>query len=425
MDHVLPGQIVQLGDGYREYLVREQAEAERTFTDVVDAVRDSRPRQFLALLSLDGERITHLALATRTGRVATGKVRIRYESIRQLSPVELDGLREAIAPSLRRHFASALDSDGWLPQQTWNACLGVLRRDLRNERAVSELEGQISGRPLAMTPRRLQVLTEERDALGLALEIFDPRSRITVPSVSAAAGPDAPFVTAMQNGDLPEDVGIAHDTAVFDGWLPQGVPAVGAMSFESRGHVLTVANVNRTPIEHVLGVDLLYFHAEYRSFVFVQYKRMTRDDQNHPYYRPTGTTYEREYERMLGWDARTKVRRQPAGLSEYRLGNDAFFFKVYHNPVGGPPPSGLLRGMYFPLSYWKSLVESPRIRGPRGGARITYENAERHLTNTQFADLVGNGWLGSSAQDEKMLANVVNQALGARHSITLAIAQSA
>ncbi len=74
---------------------------------------------------------------------------------------------------------------------------------------------------------------------------------------------------------------------------------------------------------------------------------------------------------------------------------------------------------------WTSLVASPEARGPRGGVRIAYENAGRYLTNTQFADLVGSGWVGSFPQDEKMLTDVIAQSLEASHSITLAIAQAA
>ena len=209
-----------------------------------------------------------------------------------------------------------------------------------------------------------------------------------------------------------------------DGSLGEYQP-LGATTFQRRGHALTVANVNRTPIERVLGVDLLYFQEEYHSFIFVQYKRMTRDKNNRVYYRPSGVSYEREYERMKKWDMRTRPHTKSPDLSSYRLGGDAFFFKIYANPIGVPAQDGLLRGMYFPLSYWTSLAASPEVRGPKGGVRITYDNAGRYFTNTQFADLVGSGWVGSSPQDEKMLANVIAQALGARHSVTLAVAQRA
>ena len=421
----MPGQILRFTDGFRDFLVRERVEDQRAFTDVVDATQGSRPRRYIALLSIDGDRVTHAALATRGSRVATGKVRIRYNSIRELTPVALSAIAGAIPPSVRRHFTGNLDLDGWLPEQTWKAALDIVRQDTGNDRVTRDLERLLSTTPPAITPRQLQVLTEERDALGIALQIFDPSLSTVVPSVNSISTAEAPFLVAMQNASMPEDLGIAHDTSVFDGWLPKGVPAVGATTFERHGHELTVANVNRTPVEHVLGVDLIYFHAEYRSFIFVQYKRMARDDENQPYYRPSGKSFRRQYEQTMKWDLWMRAHPTSPGLPSYRLGSDTFFFEIYPNPMAVPAPHGLLRGMYFPLSYWTSLIGSPEVRGPRGGVRITYQNARRYLTNTQFADLVGSGWVGSPPQGEAILANVIAQALRARRSVTLAIAQQA
>ena len=203
------------------------------------------------------------------------------------------------------------------------------------------------------------------------------------------------------------------------------LPVVGATTFERGDKALTVANVNRTRIENVLGVDLLYFQEEYRAFVFVQYKRMVRDDTKPASYRPVGASYKSEYERMLQWDRRTRATPTPSDLRSYRLGSDAFFFKLYANPIGAPTSDRLLRGMYFALSYWTSLIASPEVRGPRGGVQITYDNTGRYLTNTDFVGRVGGGWIGSSQQSEKMINDVVAQALDARHSVTLATSQRA
>lgn len=421
----MPGQLLRLFDDYRSYLVRERVETERTFTDVVDTTRGSRPRRFIALLSFDEDLVTYAALATRSGRVATGQIRTRYDSVRELTPIDLSTIMSRIPAKLRRHFMESLNRDGWLPEQTWKAVLEVVGSDPENARTLQGLESQLANTPLAIAPRQLQVLREERDALGLALQVFDPQLRSVVPSLNSINTPDVPFILAMQNADLPEDLGIAHDARTFDGWLPKGEPAVGTTTFERRGHTLTVTNVNRTAIEHVLGVDLLYFQEEYHSFVFVQYKRMKRDKRGRAYYRPAGKSYHREYQRMRDWNLRVRSHDECGDFSSYRLGSDAFFFKVYANPRGVPAQDGLLRGMYFPLGYWTSLVASPEVQGPRGGVRITYENAGRYLTNTQFADLVGSGWVGSLPQNEQLINDVVAQALGARHSVTVAVARGA
>ena len=126
---------------------------------------------------------------------------------------------------------------------------------------------------------------------------------------------------------------------------------------------------------------------------------------------------------MLKWDGRTRATPTPFDMISYRLGSDAFFFKLYANPIGAPTSDRLLPGMYFPLSYWTSLMDSPEVRGPRGGVRITYDNAGRYLTNTDFIGLVGDAWVGTSLQSEKKINAVIEQAVDAGHSVTLAASQ--
>lgn len=418
----MPGQLLWLADDHRGDLVREKVERERTFTQVVDTTSRPRPQRFLALLSFDEDRVGHAALATRRSRVATGQVLIRYDSIRDLRPISLSAIESRLPPRLRRYFTTNVSLDGWLPDETWLAVLDIVSSDAENEAVLRDLQHQLAGVGPSIPPRQLQVLTEERDAVGLALQAFAPRLRSALPSVSSITTPDTPFLLAMRNSSWPEDRGVEHDSSRFDGWIPGGTPLAGATTFHSGGRTLTVTNVNRTPIEHVFGVDLLYFHENYRSFVFVQYKRMSRDDRNEMHYRPSGS-YGSELKRMKEWDLRTRNTPDASDLLSYRLGRDAFFFKVYSNPMGAPPQAGLLQGMYFPLSYWTSLVDSPEVRGPRGGVRITYGNSGRHFTNTQFAYLVGGGWVGSVPESESLIADVITQALADRHSVTMAVAR--
>ena len=401
----------------------ERVADECTFTDVAEAFRGSRPKRYITLLSLDEDRITHAALTTRTNRVATGIFRLRYDSIGELTPISYSAIENQLPPVLRHHFKRNLALDGWLPEETWRATLNIVRQGSLNESVIQGLERKLRNTPLTISTQQLQVLTEERDALGVALQIFNPGRSILIPSISSTGTADEPFLVALQNADMPEDFGIAHDTSVFDGWIPTGVPAVGAMTFERDGERLTVANVNRTPIENVLGVDLIYFHTKYRSFVFVQYKRMKRDDQNQSYYRPTGKSYSHQYGQMKAWDSRIRAYPSLLDLTSYRLGRDAFFFKIYANPIGALTPDRLLKGMYFPLSYWTALIASPEARGPRGGVRISYDNAGRYFNNTAFTGLVGDGWIGSPPRGEMILANLIAQALQSGHSVTMAAAQ--
>lgn len=421
----MAGQLVILGEDPRSDLVRDKIEGGRLFSDAADVAQGSRPKRFLSLISTDGYRITHAAGTTRTSQVATGQVRLRYDIIRELSPVSLSVIDDSLDPRLGSVFGSRIDRNGWLPDRTWQATLDVVRGFGGNSSAIATLEQWLSHTVSVPQDNRRIALTEERDALGLALKLFDEglskRTLSTTPQVlESAIASEAPFLVAMQNSSLPEDLGIVHDAANFDGWTPQDTPTLGTTRFQRRGKSLTVTNANRTRIERVLGVDLLYFHEQYKSFVFVQYKRMTQSDPGPASYRPIGDSYEREYNNMRKWDKLTRASGPASDLESYRLINDAFFFKLYSNPQGQPPQDQLLKGMYFPLSYWNTLLASPQVRGPREGVVINYDNAGRYLNNTGFTHLVGSGWAGTAPQTERLIGQVIAEALDGRHSVTIA-----
>jgi len=86
---------------------------------------------------------------------------------------------------------------------------------------------------------------------------------------------------------LREDTMLFHDARTMPGWEEIDRHVIGATEFSNHGKTLTVMNVNRRRLNGPLGVDLLYYHHRYQSFVLVQYKRMTLDGQSGLCYRPT------------------------------------------------------------------------------------------------------------------------------------------
>lgn len=68
-------------------------------------------------------------------------------------------------------------------------------------------------------------------------------------------------------------------------------------------------------------------------------------------------------------------------------------------------------GMYLPLQLWDAIVTSPEAKGPRGGIAVGYHNVERYLTNSLFALLVRDGWVGTHVGSTHDLTDVVVDAL--------------
>jgi hypothetical protein len=168
---------------------------------------------------------------------------------------------------------------------------------------------------------------------------------------------------------------------------------VGAAEFVKEGHKLTIMNVNRHKIEETLGVDLLIYHHTYRSYVLIQYKRMTKDGDSLTY-RPVDNSYSSEIQRMESFRKLTSEPKLKC-VSDFRLNNEFFYFKLCPAEIKEPLSTKMIPGMYLPLSYWRLLLSSIETSGRRGGRLFSYDNVKRYINNTLFTDLVQNGWVGS------------------------------
>ena len=82
---------------------------------------------------------------------------------------------------------------------------------------------------------------------------------------------------------------------------------------------------------------------------------------------------------------------------------------------------GLVPGMYLPLDYWKLLESDPGIKGPKGGLRITYDNAKRHFDNTSFTTVVSKAWVGTTPNQSQVLQGVIRATLETGKAVAIAI----
>src|SRR5690606_35783714 len=101
--------------------------------------------------------------------------------------------------------------------------------------------------------------------------------------------------------------------------------------------------------------------------------------------------------------------------------DNPFFLKLCPRLVFNPDDVGLVPGMYLPLDYWKLLENDPGIKGPKGGLRITYDNAKRHLDNTAFTTVVSKAWVGTTPSQSQVLQDVIRATLGTGKAVAIAI----
>jgi hypothetical protein len=398
------------------------------FTDTLSAPDWDPKKVEICFLSFGGAALDVVSLAKRGRRVATAKYAVTFSHMVDLRAIPLADIDARLGSNVRPHFVRSSSGRGSrVPEGTWAALVRSVkeaRPELARELDRLDALRQSSAHPLS--GHGISQLAMERDAVGVALDIFGADRKAILSGWSSplevGVEPLAPFLAGLKSVHVREDQILAHDARVFPGWNLIAHQQVGAATFrKGRGEYLTIYNVNRTPVEGAIGVDLVYYNYRYAAYVLVQYKRLVRDhpDRGEPVFRLSSGSYENEVERM-----RRFVAANPSlpcdAPDRYRLEPAAFYFKLCQAETVTPLSSELITGMYLPLPYWELLLASGALTGPKGGLRVSSGAARRHLANGPFVQLVQDGWIGSRGAVSEAITTVIRDRLDEGNSVLVA-----
>lgn len=421
------GFLIYFDEAQRNFLLKEVRNLEHGFSDAFSTVDWELKTWEVCGLLFEPEVITHWALARKTKKVATGKAKVEFTEITpcRISLRKIDNL---IGESFKHHFVRSRSGlGGKVPPGTWGALKEALHTsDPSSFEVLERLERLRDRGCVPMLGDGVQNVALQKDAVGLAFNIFEQDGRLrkqTIPKwVPRKSDRLTSFLEGLKDIRTIEDQLIARDAAIFPELDDVRHTVAGAV-FSSAGRKLEVFNVNRTAIETSLGVDLLYYNDQFDAWTLVQYKcieeRSTEPDRS-AIYRPDNS-FNAELGRMQQfrkgnadkWDTKDAI-------SDYRLSGDGFFFKFCTRVQMTMMSSDLLPGLYLPRQYVECLLKSPAGQGPNGGLRIKFDQEVRHLSNTLFADLVRDGWIGSRGISSTAIAQVLKDKLSAGRSIVLA-----
>ncbi|MHC3003567.1 hypothetical protein OK17_15160 [Gordonia sp. GN26] len=172
-----------------------------------------------------------------------------------------------------------------------------------------------------------------------------------------------------------------------------------------------------------MGVDLIYYNHDFRSFVLVQYKRMMAATGGR--IATIDARLPDQLQRMIAFnDFACSSSLEPDPVA-YRLGTGATFTKFAY-PVAAPiREADLTRGLYVPSELLNRLYRSGHLKGPRGGDAVTHDNLGRWLSNDQFAELVKKGWVGCANVSREQILSFVSASLENRRIAVIAAHSSA
>ncbi|MFT6164466.1 MAG: hypothetical protein ACJA1T_000495 [Zhongshania aliphaticivorans] len=437
------GLIIHFDEEQRSYLLNEERGGLR-FSDAL-SVHDWEIKQLqVVLLSFTGETIDYICLATKGNRVATAKSRVEFSDLVDLDSIRLIEVEGRLSPNTKLHFMkSSTGRGGRIPEKTWLETLAVLK-SIRPSKA-EDIERLVSLTVVSkyrLTGDTAEILAQEREALGTALDIFGGNNEFRKDvlkswapklddvnnyddsameaNLSAPRDGAISFLSGIPERYIQEESAIQHDLFNWEG-EKASLHNMGVAVFEKGSRVLEVVYANKNPLEHTLGVDLIYFNRSFQSFVLVQYKIMReRSDVEGFYYRPDNQL-EKEVDRIDVFQSQIKVIEDISNHEQFRLNHDGFFYKLVPSKGLQAASEKLISGMYITHKYMKFLLGPNGPKGERGGRLITFNNSPRYLTNTEFSNFVNRGWLGTSSDQSNHLSNLISQFLTTGRALMVAV----
>lgn len=400
---------------------------ERAFAEPVADFQHSRTAPLVCFVVSAGK-LTHIGLGRRGARAGTGLSRLNIDQAEELSePVSirriLNRLPKRNAASVRKRF----ESGGLLTEKGFSAVVESIRQLAPQASTLLERFSQARERRIQrLSVKARDNLAQQKEALLTALSIAG-LSRDPVQEWTPSDGTPVSFLDGLPSVRLREDPMVVNDLQNLPGFEVIKTYPYGAAVFESEetSERLTVILANRLPLEEQTGTDLIYFNETYQSFVMVQYKAMERADRKSGtplyLYRLHDAQLKEEIDRMDAVLGTLKACAPNTDIGGFRLTENPFFLKLCPRLVFNPDDVGLVPGMYLPLDYWKLLENAPGIKGPKGGLRITYENAKRHFDNTAFTTVVSKAWVGTTPSQSQVLQDVIRTTLKTGKAVAIAI----
>ncbi|HHX8301701.1 TPA: hypothetical protein ACVOZB_004593 [Vibrio diabolicus] len=441
------GLIIHFDEDQRNYLLSE-VRREHRFSDAL-SVNDWEIKQLqVVLLSFTGRTIDFVALATKGSRVVTGKSRVEFSDLVDLNSIPIREIEGLLSPNTKLHFMkSSTGRGGRLPEKTWFETIAAIK-EIRPE-LVNEIERLISITTVSkyrLIGEAAETLTQERAALGAALDIFSGHNElrkdvlqswapnldnvenyddeVMEADLNLSKGGAVSFLSGIPERYIQEESAIQHDLFNWEN-EKASLHNMGVSRFEQGSRVLEVIYANKNPLEHTLGVDLIYYNKSFHSFVLVQYKLMKeKNNVDGFYYRPD-KQLDIEIARIDEFQNKVEMNSVISSHEEFRLNHDGFLYKLVPNKGLHAATEKLISGMYITNSYMKFLLGSGGPKGERGGRLITFKNSPRYLTNTEFSGMVNRGWIGTSSAQSSSLAQLISEFLNTGRAIMVAVEEDA
>lgn len=297
-----------------------------------------------------------------------------------------------------------------LDEATWNLLLerfSLVRPEaadaIREIVALREAERRLFGEST-----RIARLNEQRDGLGLALDIGRLDRRSTLTKLDTERADRANSVLELLDAiPIHERSLLEHDARIFQSLV--GRRPYQSAAFDGNGQrSVRVHITDQTDLESVLGIDLIIYSTLYDNFLLLQYKRMSRNGDGWFYGISPSSNLHQQLQRMNAFQAATSSSAPLSpSLWSYRLNEVPFYFKFCEEVRPTARDASLVPGITMSADHLGEFLRLPEAKPKGSGLSIGYKNCPRYLSNTEFVQLAQAGWIGAGRQSTALMKEVL------------------
>ena len=199
---------------------------------------------------------------------------------------------------------------------------------------------------------------------------------------------------------LSEDNVIIFDTNNDIQGLSREIDITGRAKYRNESEELIIYTANKNPLEHLLGVDLIYINNIQKNMVMVQYKMLEKEG-NSWIFRDKNNQLHDEVERMNS----IKEILNDNSQNEYRLNSSPFFLRFIKRQSSGNNPVSFC----ISLDHYQQIINQPITLGPRSGRRIGYDEMQKHyIGKSELEGLIRSGYVGTYSQDTDNIHEIIH-----------------
>ena len=261
-------------------------------------------------------------------------------------------------------------------------------------------------RLLLGSSRKVDRLNEQRDGLGLSLEIAQLDKRPVLKKLNIKRVNEAKSVFDLLD-DIPvqERSLVEHDRRIFK-LLLEEEPTREAFFTNGNNRSVGVYVVDKTNLESVLGIDLIIYSSTYENYLLIQYKRMKKYSNGWTY--PVDKQMWAQLNCMLSF--KSAIQTNPLSSStlwSYRLNENPFYFKFCEQIRPNAKDDSLIPGITMCESHLRDFLSLKEAKRKGGGIQVGYHNCPRYFNNTEFIALARSGWIGAGKGAAELLKKVL------------------